>query len=85
MARTSKPSLIVLDIMMPNLDGFEVLTHLKADPTTAPIPVVVLTNLSTEENIERAMELGAVGYMIKSESDPSDVTKRVKEVLQKIG
>ncbi len=80
-AKSDKPSLILLDIMMPKMDGFEVLANLKKDPETEAIPVVVLTNLAGQEDAEKALSLGAVKYIVKSEQDPKEVTRIVKEVL----
>jgi putative two-component system response regulator len=64
------PDLILLDIMMPDLDGYEVLRRLKADPTTAGIPVIFLTALSEEKDEERGLTLGAVDYLTKPISPP---------------
>ncbi len=80
-AKLIKPDLILLDIMMPLKDGMETLTELKADPDTMNIPVVMLTNLSQPEQIEKSLESGAIGYMIKSNSDPQEVVMKVRQVL----
>lgn len=80
--RESIPDLILLDIMMPKMDGFEVLSALKSDPTTQDIKVIVLTNLAGQQDAERAIEEGAVKYIVKSQQDPREVVKEVKEVLQ---
>jgi CheY-like chemotaxis protein len=77
------PALILLDIMMPNMNGLEVLEKLKIDPRTKNIPVVMLTNLSgkTEEN--NAMQKGATKYLVKSEYEPKQIVNIVKEILAK--
>lgn len=80
-AKLIKPDLILLDIMMPFKDGMETLAELKTDVDTANIPVVMLTNLSQPEQIEKALESGAIGYMIKSNSDPGEVVMKVRQVL----
>ena len=77
----SKPTLILLDIMMPKLSGFDVLRHMKADAKLKGIPVVVLTNLAGREDAEKALALGAVLYLVKSQYDPKDVVAKVEEVL----
>jgi len=82
-AKGEQPTLILLDIMMPKMDGFEVLSNLKTDPITQKIPVIVLTNLAGQQDAERALALGAVKYIIKSEQDPNSVVKLVKEILEK--
>ena len=80
-ARTVKPTLILLDIMMPQMNGLEVLDKLKADPETKVVPVIVLTNLAGTQDAETALSKGAVKYIIKSEHDPAEVAKMVKEIL----
>src|SRR3989304_7723510 len=80
-ARVGKPTLILLDIMMPKMNGLEVLGKLKADPETKSIPVVMLTNLAGEQDAETALAKGAVKYIIKSEYEPKQVTNMVKEIL----
>lgn len=79
--RSEKPTLVILDVMMPKLNGLEVLEKLKADPDTKHIPVIMLTNLSSQQDAENAMLKGAVKYIVKSEHDPKQVADIVKEVL----
>lgn len=80
-ARSAKPTIILLDIMMPKMNGLEVLDKLKADPETKSIPVVCLTNLAGEKDAETALSKGAIKYIIKSEYEPKQVTAMVKEIL----
>jgi CheY-like chemotaxis protein len=80
-ARAGKPNLILLDIMMPKLNGLEVLKLLKSDPNTKAIPVVVLTNLAGSNDVQAALELGAVRYIVKSESKPKQVDEIVQGIL----
>ena len=80
-ARSVKPTLIMLDVMMPKMNGLEVLEKLKADPDTKGIPVVMLTNLAGQQDAETALSKGAVKYLIKSEHEPKEVTDMVKEIL----
>ncbi len=63
--RRKKPDLVLLDLVMPKFDGFEVLDSLKNDPATSDIPVIVLTARAGEEDRQRALELGAEAYMTK--------------------
>lgn len=80
-ARTVKPMLILLDVMMPKMNGLQVLDKLKADPDTKGIPVVVLTNLASEKDAETALLKGAVKYIVKSEHEPKEIVAMVKEIL----
>lgn len=84
-AKEYKPDLIFLDIMMPKMNGIEVLEHLKADPELKHIPVIILTNLSGTHDAENALSKGAVFYMVKSEYKPKDVAAKAKEYLLKYG
>lgn len=79
--KQGKPSLILLDIMMPKMNGMQVLERLKSDPMTKSIPVVVLTNLAGQQDAEKALSLGAVKYIVKSEYEPKQVANMVKEIL----
>lgn len=79
--KTVTPTLILLDIMMPKMNGLEVLEKLKADPATKSIPVIVLTNLAGQQDAEKALGMGAVKYIVKSEYEPKQVANMVKEVL----
>ncbi|MCK5412898.1 MAG: response regulator [Candidatus Pacebacteria bacterium] len=76
-----KPDIILLDIVMPVMDGFDVLKIIKSNKKFNSIPVVMLTNLSQKESIERVFELGARGYIVKSHFTPSEVVKKVKDIL----
>jgi len=80
--KTFKPDLVLLDIMMPKVDGYKVLETLKKDKTTDRVPVIMLTNVgSSEEDVQRGMDLGAVAYLVKAGNRPSDVVAKVKEIL----
>jgi len=79
--RAGEPTLVVLDIMMPEMNGLEVLDKLKADPETKSIPVVVLTNLAGSQDAEAALTKGAVKYIVKSEYEPKAIANMIKEVL----
>ena len=81
--RSFRPDLVLLDIMMPRLNGLQVLERMKADTTVSSIPVIILTNLGgSQEDIERGLELGAVAYLVKSAYRPDEVVAKVKEVLE---
>ena len=78
---TPPPTLILLDIMMPKMNGLQVLDKLKADPDKKTIPVIMLTNLAGQQDAETALLKGAVKYIIKSEHEQKQIVDMVKEVL----
>ena len=84
-ARLIHPDLILLDIMLPDMGGFEVLEKIKADPETRNIPVVILSNLGGREEIERGVKLGANSYLIKSNILPNEVAEVVQNQLAGTG
>ncbi|NCQ16217.1 response regulator [Candidatus Falkowbacteria bacterium] len=75
------PDIILLDIILPKQNGFEVLRQLKADQSTANVPVILLTNLSQKDEIEQGLKLGAEDYLIKAHFMPSEVVEKIKKVL----
>lgn len=77
------PDIILLDIILPKQNGFEVLRQLKADQSTANVPVILLTNLSQKDEIEQGLKLGAEDYLIKAHFMPSEVVEKIKKVLNK--
>ena len=81
-ARASKPDVILLDIILPKLDGFSVLKELKNDPETKKIPVILLTNLGQDDDVKKGKDLGADDYFIKSNHTPAEIVAKVKEMLQ---
>jgi twitching motility two-component system response regulator PilH len=80
-ARSVKPTIILMDIMMPKMNGLQALDKLKADPETKAIPVIMLTNLAGQQDAEAALSKGAIKYIIKSEYEPKQVVGMVKEIL----
>lgn len=75
------PALVLLDLIMPGKDGFETLAEIKQDPTMKDVPVVVLSNLSQEEDINRVKALGASEYLIKSNISIQEVVDKIKNSL----
>ena len=80
-ARKTKPDLLILDLVMPVKDGFVVLEELKKDIYLKDIPVVVLSNLGQEEDIKRALQLGASSYLVKTDTTIDTMVSKVKEYL----
>ena len=80
-ARDSAPELILLDLIMPGRNGFEVLQALKSDPATKAVPVIVLSNLGQEGDVQRALSLGAVAYCIKANLSLQGLVRQVEGVL----
>lgn len=81
-AAEKKPDLILLDVIMPQMDGFAVLTELMGNVKTKKIPVVLLTNLATDEDQQKGKELGATDYIVKSSMTPDQVSERAKKYLK---
>ncbi|HQU07764.1 MAG: hypothetical protein B7X04_02555 [Parcubacteria group bacterium 21-54-25] len=76
-----KPDIILLDLLLPDVDGFEILARLKKDERLAAVPVMILSNLGQQEDIDRAMHLGAKGFMVKANFNLEEIASRVQEVL----
>ena len=76
-----RPDLILLDLIMPKIQGFEVLKALKRDPRTSGIPVVILSNLGQESDSKAAREMGAVDYWVKSNLDLEELVRRIEETV----
>ena len=74
-----KPDLILLDIMLPNKNGIDILEEIRQDSKISDTPVVMLTNYGDEENIRRSLELGALDYLKKYNVTPSDVGQRLEK------
>ncbi len=79
--KKEKPDLVLLDILMPKMDGFQVLAELKKDKELKHIPVIVLSNQGQDEEKEKGLKLGAIDYYVKSSTDLTDLTKKVQKVL----
>lgn len=81
LAKTQKPDLILLDLILPRVHGFEVLKKLKEDKETKDIPVIVLTNLEGIGDIDKALELGATTYLVKAQYSLEEVVEKIKKAL----
>jgi len=81
LAKENRPNLILLDLILPKIHGFDVLKKLKEDNETKEIPVIVLTNLEGLEDVEKALELGATTYLVKTQYSLEEVVQKIKKAL----
>lgn len=81
-AKEERPGLILLDIKLPKMNGFEVLSALKDNENTKNILVILLTNVSQKEEREKGLALGAIDYLVKAHFMPSEVVNKVKGILK---
>ncbi|TSC56178.1 MAG: two-component system, OmpR family, alkaline phosphatase synthesis response regulator PhoP [Parcubacteria group bacterium Greene0714_21] len=79
---TGKPDLVLLDLILPGIDGFEVLKRAKENTETAGIPVIILSNLGQKEDLDRGVKLGAADYLIKAHFTPGEIVEKIKLVLK---
>jgi DNA-binding response OmpR family regulator len=84
-AGEKKPDLILLDLVLPKVDGFEVLKKLKESENTKEIPVIVLTNLERVEDVDKALKLGATTYLVKASYSLEEVVRKIKKALKLAG
>lgn len=78
---SAKPDFVLLDLLLPKMDGFEVLKQMKADEELREIPVIVLSNLGQDEDIREAMKLGAVDYFVKTQHPIKEIIEKVNHFL----
>lgn len=81
LAKKKEPDLILLDLILPKLDGFGVLEKLKKDRALAKIPVIILTNLENPSDIQKALELGATTYLVKANYELDEIVNKIKEMI----
>jgi len=80
--KQEKFNLILLDLLLPKINGFEVLKNIKKDPSLKNVPVIALTNLEEEENIKKAKELGAIDYLTKINFTPKEIIEKINIYLK---
>lgn len=80
--KEEKPDLVLLDLILPGIDGFEVLSKKREDPSVVQIPVIILSNLGQKEDVERGLKLGAVDYLIKAHFTPGEIIEKIKNILR---
>ena len=79
---SEKPDLILLDLMLPQKSGFEILKEIKQDPKVKDIPVLILSNLAQEKEVEKGLELGAEDYLVKTDYSIQQVMEKIKKALK---
>jgi PleD family two-component response regulator len=79
--KAKKPVAVLLDVLLPKMDGFKVLERLKSSAATRNIPVIMLTNLAKKEDLDRAKELGALDYLMKAHLAPDDMIERLRKAI----
>lgn len=85
LAKTIKLDLVLLDVIMPKMDGFSVLKSIREDASIKDLPVILLTNLGQDEDVQKGKELGVVGYLVKANVTPAEVVEAAKRELAKLG
>jgi len=76
-----KPDLVLLDLILPGIDGFGILAKMKEDLATSQIPVIILSNLSQQEEVDKALKLGAADFLIKAHFVPGEIIEKIKKIL----
>ena len=78
-----KPDLLILDIVLPNIDGWEFLRKIRNKPSLKDLSVIILSNLSQKSEIEKSKEFGAIRYLVKAYYTPTQVVEEIKTILEK--
>lgn len=81
-AREVKPDLVLLDLLLPHMDGFEFLEKMRSEPELSKTPTVVLSNLSGENDKQRAKQLGVIAYFVKADFSLNQIADAIEEILQ---
>lgn len=81
MIKEKQPDLVLLDLILPGMNGFEVLEKAKKDPEINNIPIIILSNLGQKEDIDKGLELGAKDFLIKAHFTPQEIANKLKNIL----
>lgn len=82
LAQKENPDLILLDLILPQMDGFEVLRGIKSSPEAKNIPIIILTNLEQAQNVEKIIEFGPLNYLVKANYNLDEIVAKIKELLK---
>ena len=77
-----KPDLVLLDLILPGINGFEVLNRMKQSPNLSQIPVIILSNLGQKDDVEKGLKMGADDYLIKAHFTPAEIIEKINTVLK---
>ncbi len=77
------PDLVLLDLILPGIDGFEVLARIKENPKTSILPIVILSNLGQKDEVEKGLKLGAIDFLIKAHFTPEEIVEKIRAILAK--
>ena len=80
--KEEKPDLVLLDLILPGIDGFEVLSQMRKESALSSIPVIILSNLGQKEDVEKGLKMGAVDYLIKAHFTPGEIIDKIKAALK---
>jgi DNA-binding response OmpR family regulator len=80
--KEENPDLILLDLILPGIDGFEALSRIKKEKSVASIPVIILSNLGQKEEVEKGLSLGATDYLIKAHFTPGEIIEKIRNILK---
>ena len=80
--KEEKPDLVLLDLILPGIDGFEVLSRMREESALTSIPVIILSNLGQKEDVEKGLKLGAVDYLIKAHFTPGEIIDKIRAALK---
>jgi len=83
LAQSENPDLILLDLVLPQMDGFEVLERIKNNKSISKIPVIILSNLGGTDKMNKGLKMGAADFLIKAELNPGEIVFRIKAVLER--
>ncbi len=80
--KEENPDIVLLDLILPGIDGFEVLSRVGKDEDLAEIPILVLSNLGQKEDVEKALNLGAVDYLVKAHFTPEEIIQKISQTIR---